>query len=283
MKSYIGLLTALLSLTANAKTLILDPASAVTGSTAWYTAFEQKVTELKQQGIYPGEGYAECRETTEFKGVYLCLYPSLLEMNLAFGRASFYVEGDDGYPVGQIVPLDNPTLVIDNEKILGHDLKAPNLLSYIQAAHQACDQSKNDPKICLSAPEADLVNNFLFPQASKNPDFIVIAAPTQPSKEWQATITHELSHAQYFREPQFQQVVHDFWTNQVTDKDRAGILDVLAKGFDTNDKVLMENEFQAFILESGAYTSDLKEFAPIYRDRLIAALKAAGVTPIFSK
>jgi hypothetical protein len=42
----------------------------------------------------------------------------------------------------------------------------------------------------------------------------------------------------------------------------------------------MRNEFQAFLLESRAAEDRLKDFVPLYRDKLIKQLEEAGSAPL---
>lgn len=285
LKIYTKFILAVIMLTvgsvSHAKIEVPSPINLQIGLSNWTNEFGTHIEGLKKIGLYPIEGYAECREITELQSVFLCLYPDRLEMNHAFGRASFYIEGNVGYPRGQIVRLDNPLLVADNEKILGHDLQGSDLLNYMKASEKACVESKDDSNICYSIHESDLIHNFIESRAVNDPDLVVIAAPLDPDNEFNATISHEVSHAQYFRDAVYQQTIHNFWTNQVLESDKKKILEILlADGYDTEDKVLVENEFQAYMLESSYMTSRYSVYSIKYRKLLVESLKAAGIIPL---
>jgi hypothetical protein len=74
-----------------------------------------------------------------------------------------------------------------------------------------------------------------------------------------AILRHELSHGEFFSNPAYADYVHDFWTQQLTEEERAGVRAFLGREeYDVRDEGLMLNEMQAYLM----FTRDPVFFMP---------------------
>jgi hypothetical protein len=81
-----------------------------------------------------------------------------------------------------------------------------------------------------------------------------------------AILRHELSHGEFFSNPDYAAYVHNFWLTVLTEKERAGVRSFLGKEeYDAHEEELMYNEMQAYLM----FTRDPLFFTP----------DMAGLTP----
>jgi hypothetical protein len=74
-----------------------------------------------------------------------------------------------------------------------------------------------------------------------------------------AILRHELSHGEFFSNPAYAEYVLDFWTQQLTDDERAGVRAFLGREeYNVRDEELMLNEMQAYLM----FTRDPAFFTP---------------------
>jgi hypothetical protein len=74
-----------------------------------------------------------------------------------------------------------------------------------------------------------------------------------------AILRHELSHGEYFSNPAYQSYVHQFWTHELTARERDGFRKFLAsEEYDPKVEDLVENEMQAYLM----FTRDPAFFTP---------------------
>ena len=74
-----------------------------------------------------------------------------------------------------------------------------------------------------------------------------------------AILRHELSHGEFFSDPTYAAYVHNFWLTALTEKERAGVRNFLAKEeYDAHEEELMYNEMQAYLM----FTHDPLFFTP---------------------
>lgn len=111
-------------------------------------------------------------------------------------------------------------------------------------------------------------------------NFVVISFAKQSRMHWTDVVTHEILHAQYFNVELFRQITDAFWAEEVSPEDKKLILSALDEIYDTSDELLMKNEFQAYILMTGAERNLLNEFVDKYRGPLMEKLKNAGIMPL---
>lgn len=74
-----------------------------------------------------------------------------------------------------------------------------------------------------------------------------------------AILRHELSHGEFFSDPEYAAYVHHFWLTALTEQERAGVRRFLGKEeYDTHEEELMYNEMQAYLM----FTRDPLFFTP---------------------
>ena len=72
-------------------------------------------------------------------------------------------------------------------------------------------------------------------------------------------LRHELSHGEFFSNPQYTAYVHEFWQSALTEGERAAVRAFLKReGYDPGDEELMYNEMQAYLM----FTRDPLFFTP---------------------
>jgi radical SAM superfamily enzyme YgiQ (UPF0313 family) len=235
-----------------------------------YELFDKTVSnpELRKAGLM------ECVEIKDLKGLILCASSKKNLMNKAFSRPTVFAEGDSQLEKGKIVSTDSEAYLKSLTEISGHDLLSNQLLSFWTELQQVCQWQD----ICPTPEEEEMFKEVVLPMSQKQEPFVVIAYSV--NGDWSYVLSHELPHAQYFLDIKYRQAVDSFWSETVTEEDRAKVKKVLGEAYNPNDDVLMRNEFQAFLLESRAAEDRLKDFVPLYRDKLIKQLEEAGSAPL---
>lgn len=242
---------------------------ATTGIPAWNNLVSQRARATT-------DGYTECAEVIEIKGAYLCASGSLKEMNEALARASIYTEGLFGVAPKTIVALDSDAYTY-SAMINGHDLRSESLKEFWQDLQAAC---RIDQRKCPQSKEKELFEQFIVPKLKEGRPFVIVTYALRGGIPWDEVVTHELMHAQYFLEPMFRSVADTFWAQRVSSSDKQAAKEILGVIYNVNDELLLKNEFQAYMLMSGAETSMLPTLVAKYRQPMLDAMKAKGVTPI---
>lgn len=246
----------------------------------WVHQFEERQRDAKILGPYPEYGYFECRKTAEIKETYFCLYSDQSAMNYALGRATCYIEGAFcNSPKGTLLTTKDKNFFASVRQTLGHDLRGAALVQFYENLKMKCQQQK-EAGFCPTQQESELFERIIIPEVRRNKDFIIIAAAHLGRGNFVGTFSHEVLHAQYFNEASYRKVVDEFWERELTAKEKTLIRDALSVAYDKSDEFLMKNEFQAYILESGASNALLTKLVPQFRSRLMSALKKAGTQPI---
>jgi hypothetical protein len=252
------------------------------GLPAWNKDFAKTVSDLTASQAFPATGYSECAQTRELPGAFLCQSSTQRVMNLAFARASIFAEGGFGYSHGTVLKQSDPALAKAYAMIAGNDLKSVDLLEFYAKAAGGCEA---DTELCLNSQEKEVFAELILPLADKGASFAVItyAAPKPADlitgNSYRDTVSHEILHAQYFLQPAYEEAATRFWTQALTEKDRAQVKKQLSM-YDVDNDYVMRNEFQAYILMAGANKSLLKALVPKFREPLMKAMNDAGTPPI---
>ncbi len=270
-----------LSFSASAKVEVLSPIKAASEIQTWLQDYSAKTNKMLETDSYPAEGYTQCRETVEIPDAFLCQSSTRDEMNSALLRASFFIEGlSDPSNKGRIKRQDDSDYEYYKDIIGGHDLRGEDLLRFHKKSQEECAAGKNDAKVCADAFEKDMFETFIVPEASKRKNFVVITFASRDGSGWRDVVTHEIMHAQYFTQPLYKETVDAFWETDVSAQDKALVIASLSQYYDGSDELLMKNEFQAYMLMSGAESSLLGNLVVKYRPALMKKLEAKGVKPI---
>ncbi len=235
---------------------------------------------MMKEGEYPESGLTECKEVVEVQRAFLCLSFTQSEMNKALTRASIYVEGLMGIEADTVVPLSNYVYLRLQNMVGGHDLKVSRLIQFYEDVQEACFESSGDPDICLNPNEEEIFNKLILPLAKEDKEAVVITFAIRSSMSYQMVVSHEIMHAQYFLQDEYQKVIDEFWENDVSDEDKSEIASILSRVYNVEDELLLKNEFQAYILMAGAEASYLKRFLSKYRDLIFTKMRKVEVEPI---
>lgn len=237
----------------------------------WNYSLADKVLENPQ---IKKTGLMECGELKELKGVVLCASTKKTYMNKALTRASIFSEGSNGTPAGSLANTDSAVYQNLVNQALGHDIPSKALLGFWSELEHSC-QGK---KLCPTPEEEELFQEVILPFSRKESQFVVISYSIDT--EWYVTLSHEMMHAQYFLDSNYQKTVDQFWNETVSEQARKEITEILGAQYNKNDGFVIRNEFQAFILQRSALQFQLSQYVPIYREKLIQKLKEAGSEPL---
>ena len=140
----------------------------------------------------------------------------------------------------------------------GHDYPAEALVRFFalaDAQHIQLDPQEERLRALLrqlgwSGPNA--VGGLISLPAVGSAPNVTMAART-------SILRHELSHGEFFSDPDYAAYVHNFWLTALTEAERANVRKFLAsEDYDVTDEVLMYNEMQAYLM----FTRDPKFFRP---------------------
>jgi hypothetical protein len=242
----------------------------------WTQEFRGKLKLIKG-GLHSDLAYSECREVEEISEAFLCQWGGMPEMNRAMIRATMFVEGTAGHKAGTIPGQSDFLTARAARMIVGHDLRGQDLKKFYDMAVKACETDKDK---CLNESEKQFFDKIM-PQIKRTEGKIVVITyaadgPMHPRE----VVSHEIMHAQYFLQPRYQQVADKLWKEVVTETDKTLAKQYLADAYDVTDDFLVRNEFQAYMLMSGAEDNLLGALAGRYRDRLFDAMEEAKVKPI---
>lgn len=85
------------------------------------------------------------------------------------------------------------------------------------------------------------------------------SAPNVTTAARKSILRHELSHGEFFSDPDYAAYVHNFWLTALTEAERANVRKFLAsEDYDVTDEALMYNEMQAYLM----FTRDPVFFRP---------------------
>lgn len=207
-------------------------------------------------------------ELRELRQVYVAIFPTLNKMNFVLGRPTvFLTEGGLLLNHKEMVNPEN------FDGYVGHDLEE-NLLRHFAKLLMEKEEAMSYPEtkeagknLCM---EASFWEKFLWPSLNIRGNMILVAASEEYLLE--STVSHEVHHAIFYGNRAFQRVVNKYWEENVSSKDRRGIIRVL-KSYEydvDNNKKLLLNEFFAYLLQIDAeedvlsdyvkYAKDLREF-----------------------
>lgn len=224
----------------------------------------------------PSAARVECVELTDVSGVIVCVFNTARFMNYALNRASEFVEHERKV-LSDRAHLDEETI----ETAEGHDLRGEDLLAFDRAWTAArssfapVDDEDSREKLAL---ERDFWDAFVRPRLKKTPDLVLLAVAIGTDIE--ATLSHEILHAQYFQTKELRRIVGEYWSASVSDADKERVKAALRESYDVENAELLVNEFQAYVLMHGAEESELSEISKKHREPLAKQLAAAGIDPI---
>jgi hypothetical protein len=239
--------------------------------------------EYKKRRSSPwhGEGYAECSLASDIAGLVVCFFDTQEYMNRVFLRASFFDEGLFGIPPGKLLPSSDEQLQRYFYQVHGHALTIDKLRRFRKVAKARCLQDKT---YCLSKFELKALDEIKRSFAGGEIHALV-AFYRFGSRSFGTWASHELLQAQYFLSRKYVDAISDFWRNKVSLTDQEKIVKELGAVYSTGDLSVLQNKFQAYILQSylPAEATDkdmLVGFKTVYRTDLEKFLATRGVSPL---
>jgi hypothetical protein len=130
----------------------------------------------------------------------------------------------------------------------GHDYSAQALLRFFAGA--------DDEDVQLN-PEEQKLRALLHQEGWLSPSVAaglisvpaVGADPRITASARSTILRHELSHGEFFSNPQYAEYVHKFWESALTGDERAAVRAFLTReGYDSGNEALMYNEMQAYLM-----------------------------------
>ena len=227
----------------------------------------------------PEQAQVECAQFNEIAQTYVCIFNYKLFMNAALGRVAFFVEEKEAVRNHQ-----EHLAAVANDRTEGHNFISSDVKKYNDRLLKEA-RTFAPPTSPLSAVdkgflliEDEFREQFLIPKIipSRNVVLIALAADT----DTKTNFSHEIMHAQYFHSAEMQKSVHTFWQNKVSRKDRELIRKKLSSQYNVANTLLVENEFQAYLLMTSPEKSLLKDFVKKYRNPLRNHMAKTGMKPL---
>lgn len=204
--------------------------------------------------------------------IYVLDYESLHVQGRTLNRIAAFIEWQEA-PKEQV--LDDRALamliehVSENSATLffGHDYRMTDLARFFTVA-QRSGVVLNEDERALQA----LLLDQGFMRAGKTgfipipPEKVFVSIPKEQGDDpktsqnesvtWlmrRTILSHELSHGEFFTNPDYARYCEEFWHHQLSDAQRAGFIRFLssAQHYDVRNETLLINEFQAYLVYSG--------------------------------
>jgi hypothetical protein len=266
---------------AAAEIKLRDPLPLTGGLQRWEKEFSLTY-KLKKRSNPKISNYAECRTSQELPSLVLCFFDTKINMNRALVRASLFSEGSSDIVPNQVLALSDTRFKKYATMISGHDLRGKTISDFISAASVSCKQNS---ELCLSDQETEFFQS-LDQIVGDSTDFALAGFSRFADESYGSIASHEIMHGQYFLSQQYRDAVKSFWQSKVIDSDRTKMTKELSPLYDAKNEELIENEFQAYLLETHVPKMNtaahdlLYEFGNIYRPLLIQHLKDNGINLI---
>lgn len=217
----------------------------------------------------------ECRHVDDIPGTVLCITSNADQLRQMMGRVSYFVEGNG--PREIVSETDADYLASPQANYGGHDIMAKDFREFFGKMDIGC---QNDSTLCANSLETDLRDKITGPFETSGVRNYAVIATAIGKNEIRAVISHEVLHARFFLNPQYQKVVEDFWELKVSNVHKTEIQNILGDIYDLtgpDGRLLLLNEFQAFILMLEPYYPPMGPYAVYYEEDLRASLK--GLLP----
>lgn len=219
----------------------------------------------------------------DIPGAFIVIFNDILVMNHAFDRASNYIE------VASRLIMGNEVFGLSAG---GHDLKGADLNRYWKVAQSRSEESRaalpNDAEYLRRLEiESEFFHLVVLPKINQYGEdkVVFISAPSDNNSK--KTISHEIQHARYFTNPNYKNAVAHFWSELMTAEEREQfktVVNLSGLGYDLQNDDLIQNEFQAHMLEIlppvlGTRESDkkLKEYRDLMQSKFLSYLHALGL------
>lgn len=183
---------------------------------------------------------------SDIPGAHIAIFDDITTMNNVFYRASYYTE---------IAPELTHGIEMYGNKAGGHDLTGFALATFDK------ERSKNflqDAREMGSTgyrkrflQEDEFFRREILPRIQKDSaeNVVYISSPSDASSE--RVVSHEVHHARFFLNKSYKNAVIDYYNLHLSKEQQELFENAIAwVGYNAQDRELMANEFQAYMLES---------------------------------
>lgn len=220
----------------------------------------------------------------DIEGVILCFFNSRWEMNIALNRISGFVE-ETGNPLRtHRLHATNK----DNKDISGHDIRAEDLRKYLEAFDRKHTQWKVKPEWENDLQlEKDFRDEVIRSALAFMNEPVLITSLS--NNDWIRIVSHEMCHAQFFKNPDFREAVLEYWRCHVSqkEKDKLAAIKIWSSLYAPENEELQANEFMAYnfmSLPDPKKNLKKRSFFNTFRDRHRAAylqfMANKGLSPL---
>lgn len=186
-----------------------------------------------------------CSLTDEVAGLFVCIGNSKPAQHIPLNRAAIFAEGRPalGVPNSGVV-VSPATSVSSYEKSSGHDLTELSLKTFFERLKDSCpDTSCILPGELLFAQSVMAEMDAIYPNG-----YSVVSVDTSSGEQLKRSLAHEVSHGQFFQQPQYRAAVYGFW-NSLAAETRIAASKMVGQNYDVVNVDLLINEFHAFVLD----------------------------------
>jgi len=220
----------------------------------------------------------EIRELENVPNTYVALFYSRLHMNKTLIRSSLFQDGGPDVEAGTLTKGEHLFYHESLEAARGLNIRSTTLDRVNQLTQQSRYLTLSNPESPFYEEQRFLEQMLPILRAKNNgEDFFLIAANVVGFSL--DTLTHEIAHALFDSNKEYQYFIRKFWNNTVTSADKEAIREILG-GIYTSEDVFID-EFQAYLLQAEVPIgqSDLLAlFRPKYKARLQKALERNNLT-----
>lgn len=198
-------------------------------------------------------------------GVLLIEFPDLLAQGLALNRAAAFIEKKHSAG-GQVLGDDEMQRLLARSGdsvstfYFGHDYSAPQLRRFFErAAAQGLKLNAQERQLQALLQAQGLLAEKPDASAQALVSFTAVQAddPATASDEGvdalrrESTLRHELSHGEFFTDPQYQRRCWAFWREALSEAERSRFRQLLSSmDYDPANEELMVNETQALLMHT---------------------------------
>ena len=205
-------------------------------------------------------------------------FPTLLVQGQTFNRAAALLEKTGGLRQ-QLLTDDQLAALLakshDNTEtyFLGHDYTANGLARFFnQAERQSIALNPQELRLRQLLLDALILKSEVGRYSAQGEQAVIsftmlqLDNPATPQDETvdalrrESILLHELSHGEFFTNPDYQQRSWNYWRRALTEAERRTFRQLLAgMGYDADNEELMVNETQALLM----HTPDERAFGPV--------------------
>lgn len=212
------------------------------------------------RGLNSQRGSLSCFVTQEVAGLFVCLGNNKAAQHIPLNRAAIFAESRPPLGVQQSrVIVSQEVSESGYEQSNGHDLTEQSLKEFFVALRDKCPDGS-----CIIAGEMDFAQKVMPEFERIYPyGYSVVSVDVSSGDKLKQSLAHEISHGQFFQQPQYRAAVYGFWSS-LSPELRLAAADIVSLSYDRANIDLVINEFHAALLDR-AYANisqaNLNQFA----------------------